>query len=350
MNQVFAILLQHKWRVVTPAEAAKEGISTDDDTTHAYTLTINFVDEQGNDLHPAESQQAIWRRPFILDEVTKNTLTEQDGDWLPDKKGYGTVKAPVIEGYLAEEAELPGQPVVQQDLSSTIIYRSLGKIIPVTRNGQPIPNVKAVQYRNDPANASKVIAQQLPKVPGYMNNLQSLIPIDPLKDVQVLYTKAGNARPSKAAADSGADDDRHEVHNYTVHFMNQAGDKLLDDDVQDSIWHSDGSRNIKSYQDVKVPVIDGYYTIDHRIKGPVAVPFELNHTVVYRHLGKIIPIDKTGAEIAGAAQPIYQNDPDDPTTPLADQPVPEISGYRAEKMTITPDDGDLDTKVIYYRQ
>lgn len=183
-----------------------------------------------------------------------------------------------------------------------------------------------------------------------MNNLQSLIPIDPLKDVQVLYTKAGNARPSKAAADSGADDDRHEVHHYTVHFMNQAGDKLLDDDVQDSIWHSDGSRNIKSYQDVKVPVIDGYYTIDHRIKGPVAVPFELNHTVVYRHLGKIIPIDKTGAEIAGAAQPIYQNDPDDPTTPLADQPVPEISGYRAEKMTITPDDGDLDTKVIYYRQ
>lgn len=59
MNQVFAILLQHKRRVVTPAEAAKEGISTDDDTAHAYTLTINFVDEQGNDLHPAESQQAI---------------------------------------------------------------------------------------------------------------------------------------------------------------------------------------------------------------------------------------------------------------------------------------------------
>lgn len=130
MNQVFAILLQHKRRVVTPAEAAKEGISTDDDTAHAYTLTINFVDEQGNDLHPAESQQAIWRRPFILDEVTKNTLTEQDGDWLPDKKGYGTVKAPVIEGYLAEEAELPGQPVAQQDLSRMIIYRSLGKIIP----------------------------------------------------------------------------------------------------------------------------------------------------------------------------------------------------------------------------
>lgn len=75
------------------------------------------------------TQQRV-SRPFVLDEVTKNTLTEQDGDWLPDKKEYGTVKAPVIEGYLAEEAELPGQPVAQQDLSSMIIYRSLGKIIP----------------------------------------------------------------------------------------------------------------------------------------------------------------------------------------------------------------------------
>ncbi len=350
MNQVFAILVQHKRQVVTPAEAAQQGISSDDTSAHSYTLTVNFVDEQGKELHPAESQQAVWRRPFILDEVTKHTVVKQDGDWLPDKEEYGTVKAPVIKGYLAEEAAVPGQPVAQQDLSSTIIYRSLGKIIPITSNGQPIPNVEAVQYRNDPTDASKVAAQDLPKVPGYVNNLKSLTPIDPLKDVKVFYVAVDDAHTQKSSAKPTTDDDHHEVHHYTVHFMNQAGDKLLDDNVQDSVWHSDGSRDIKSYQDVPVPVIKGYYTIDHRIKGPVAVPFELNHTVVYRHLGKIVPINETGKEIDGVNQPIYQNDPNDPTMALANQSVPQLDGYKAEVATITPDDGDINTKVIYHQK
>lgn len=117
--------------------------------------------------------------------------------------------------------------------------------------------------------------------------------------------------------------------------------------MQSSTWRSDGSRDIKNYQDVAVPVIKGYYAIDHRLKGPVAVPFELNQTVVYRRLGRIIPIDENGQEIAGANQPVYQNDPADPTAPLANQPVPNLVDYAAEVTTITPDDGGLNTKVIY---
>jgi hypothetical protein len=347
MNQVFAILLQHKRRVVTPAEAAEQGIASGNDAARSYSLTVSFVDEQGTELHSAESQQATWRRPFTLDEVTKKVVVKNDGEWLPDKKEYGVVKAPVIAGYLAEKAELSGQPVAQQNLNSTIVYHPLGKIIPVTANGQPIPNVEPVQYQNDPNDASKVVAQALPQITGYMNNLQSLTPINPLKDTKILYEVASTPATPNVGTKSELIDDKQEVHHYTVHFLNQEGEKLAADNVQDSIWHSDGSRNIKNYQNVNAPVINGYYTIDHRVKGPVVVPFELNHTVIYRRLGKIIPIDQNGVEIAGAPHPTYQNDPADPTSPLADQPVPQIAGYTAEVATITPDDGDINTKVIY---
>lgn len=55
MNQVFAILVQHKRQVVTPAEAAEQGIAADDAAAQSYTMTVNFVDEHGKELHPAES-------------------------------------------------------------------------------------------------------------------------------------------------------------------------------------------------------------------------------------------------------------------------------------------------------
>lgn len=351
MNQVFAILLKHKQKTVMADDV--QASSQLPNASRSYTLTVSFVDDQGNELHPAVTQHSTWRCTVVIDAVTGKVISRKNGEWQPTQKEYEAVPVPVITGYLADQSVLPSQPVVQQNINSKIVYRPLGRIIPVTVNGQPVPNVTPVQYQNDPNDASKIAVQPLPQVAGYANNLQSLTPIAPLKDTRVLYEVTMASQPetttqpvSQAAVN---DTDAQEVHHYTVHFLNQEGEKLADDDVQSSIWRSDGSRNIKNYQDVKVPVIKGYYTIDHRLKGPVAVPFELNHTVIYRRLGKIIPIDENGQEIAGADQPIYQNDPVDPTTPLANQPVPRLAGYSAEVSTITPDDGDMNTKVIYHQ-
>lgn len=347
MNQVFAILMQHKKRVVNPDEAEQSDLAADEHYVHHYTLTTNFVDEHGAKVHPSKVQQSIWRCPFILDEVTKKAVGSADGQWLPETKQYASVKAPVVTGYLAEKSTLPDQPVAQRDLTNIIVYHPLGKIIPVSVDGQPILDGQSIQYRNDPDDASKVIAQKLPQVSGYTNNLQSMVPVDPLKDTRVLYEAVAGTNDQKVPESST---DKGEIHHYTVHFLNQEGKQLTADDVQDSVWHSDGSRNVKNYQDVDLPVIEGYYTIDHRLRGPVAVPFELNHTVIYRRLGKIIPIDENGEKISKADQPTYKNDPTDPTKPLADQPVPEVQGYVAELATITPDDGDMNTKVVYHRQ
>lgn len=342
MNQVFAILLQHKRKTMTPDEAATQGVAEETERySRHYTLTVNFVDEHGKKLAEPETQQITWRCSVTLDEATGKTVAQADGQWFPEKKQYTPVKAPVITGYLAGQSSLAGQPVAQQDLTSEVVYHSLGKIVPVLDDGQKVLYNQAVGYRNDPADASKVVAQVTPQIAGYTVNLQSVLPVDPLKNTKIIY---------EPVDDTSTDDDKQVVHHYTVHFRSEKGERLTADAVQDSIWRRDGSRNIKKYQDVKVPVIQGYYTIDRRLTGPVVVPFDINHTVVYRRLGKIIPIDEQGETISGAHQSVYQNDPADPTAPLADQPVPKLAGYVAEKTTITPDDGNLDTRVVYYQK
>lgn len=354
MNQVFAILLKHDRELVQPS-AIQDQTQLPDPASYSrsYTLMVRFVDDQGKELHPAVSQQVTWMCPFVMDKVTGTVISQQNDSWEPTKKQYEPVPAPVIAGYLADQTVLDDQPVVQQNISNTIVYRPLGKIVPITADGQVVPNVAPIQYKNDPDDAGKVIGQSLPQINGYTNNLQSMMPVDPLKDTKVLYeaTSVSKSVASVAPADQNLTDDNapREIHHYTVHFLSQDGEKLADDIVQSSTWRSDGSRDIKNYQDVKVPVIEGYYTIDHRLKGPVAVPFELNHTVVYHQLGKIIPIDENGQEITGTNQSTYQNDPTDPTIPLPNQPVPSLAGYSAEVTTITPDDGGLNAKVIYRR-
>lgn len=351
MNQVFAILLKHKQKLVMDDKI--QGNSQLPDSSKSYTLTISFVDEQGNELHPAVTQQSVWRCPVIIDEVTGAVISRKNDEWKPTQEQYEPVSVPVVKGYLADKSVLPSQPVVQQNINSMVVYQPLGKIVPITVNGQPVPNVASVQYQNDLDNASKVAVQSLPQVTGYTNNLRSLMPLDPLKDTKVLYeaTTASKSVVSTSTSSQKPVNDKgsQEVYHYTVHFLNQDGEKVAEDNVQSSIWQSDGSRDIKNYQDVKAPLIKGYYTIDHRLKGPVAVPFELNHTVIYHRLGKIIPIDENGQEIAGASQPIYQNDPTDPTVPLANQSVPKLVGYSAKVTTITPDDAGLNTKVIYQK-
>lgn len=185
MNQVFAILLQHKRRTITPNE---KGVPADNSRyAHSYTLTVNFVDEEGNEVYPAAKQQAVWQCPFILDEVTGSTVAQENAKWVPDKAKYKAIKAPVVPGYLAGMSMLPAQPVAQQNLSSTIVYHSLGKIIPITDGGQVIPGAKPKRYQNDPDNASKIAVQEIPKIVGYKTNMQTLTPADPLKDVKVHY-------------------------------------------------------------------------------------------------------------------------------------------------------------------
>ena len=69
---------------------------------------------------------------------------------------------PVIEGYYADRATVPGETAQQRDLETTVTYNKIGKIVPVDPNGNPIPNVPTPQYRNDPNDPTKVIVTDTP--------------------------------------------------------------------------------------------------------------------------------------------------------------------------------------------
>jgi hypothetical protein len=70
-------------------------------------------------------------------------------------------------------------------------------------------------------------------------------------------------------------------------------------------------------------------------------------TVVYHKVGKIIPVDPAGNPIPNAPTPAYPNDPADPTGVTPNEPVPTIPGYTPSVPTVTPENPTKDTTVVY---
>ena len=148
----------------------------------------------------------------------------------------------------------------------------------------------------------------------------------------------------------------------TVHFTDPNGNKLVDDNVQTSNWtrtvkvdkvtgqvldpDTAWTPDIKRYQDVTVPVVDGYYATQKTIAGQPAVQQNIENTVVYHKLGKVIPVDDNGKPITGTTTPAYRNDPNDPTKALSPQ-LPTIPGYTATTDQVTPANPGNDTYVTY---
>ena len=151
-DQVFVVKLDHGTAPVGPNDPHEPGTPINpndpngpkwpakDGYTKQYTSTVHFVDENGNQLYDDDVQTSTWTRTLIIDKVTGEVLNPNE-NWNSDIDSYADVKAPVIEGYYADRANVPGQEAQQQDIENTVTYRPIGKIIPVDPNGNPIPNV-----------------------------------------------------------------------------------------------------------------------------------------------------------------------------------------------------------------
>ena len=158
----------------------------------------------------------------------------------------------------------------------------------------------------------------------------------------------------------------------TVHFVDDQGKQLKPDKTQTSTWtrtliidkvtgeitNPDESwkSNIDTYKSTTVPVIDGYVadtkskngnTVGKTLPGEKAVEKNIEDSVVYHKIGKIVPVDPSGNPIPGADQPQYKNDPTDPTKVTPNEPVPNVPGYTPSQNTITPVDPAKDTPVVY---
>ncbi|MEY8719175.1 MucBP domain-containing protein, partial [Ligilactobacillus murinus] len=199
-EQVFVVKLGHGTEPVGPNNPHEPGTPinpddpngpkwpTKDDYTKQYTSTVHFVDGNDNKLRDDDIQTSTWTRTLIVDKVTGEVLNPSE-PWKSDIDDYATVKVPVIEGYYADRATVPGETAQQRDLETTVTYNKIGKIVPVDPNGNPIPNVPTPQYRNDPNDPTKVIVTDTPDIPGMIPETRSVTPGEPGVDTPVVYHK-----------------------------------------------------------------------------------------------------------------------------------------------------------------
>ena len=112
------------------------------------------------------------------------------------------------------------------------------------------------------------------------------------------------------------------------------------------------------YSNFTVPVVEGYVarkttnngaTVTTVVAGQTKVQQNLEDTVVYNKVGKLVPVGPDGkTPIPDAPTPSYPNDPTDPTKVIPNEPVPDVPGYTPVDPThITPEDPTKDTPIPY---
>ncbi len=199
-NQVFTVVLQHGHAPVGPNNPHEPGTPVNPDEpngpkwpakdtyTKEYTSTVHFVDNNGNKMRDDDVQTSTWTRTLIIDKVT-GQIINPDERWTADKGSYNEVKVPVINGYVADKANVPAKETVQRNIEDTVTYSKVGNIVPVDPSGNPLPNVPAVPYTNDPTDPTKVVPDEpVPSVPGMTPNVTTVTPTHPTVDTPVVYT------------------------------------------------------------------------------------------------------------------------------------------------------------------
>lgn len=163
---------------------------------------VKYVDEDGNELHPSASQSFTFTYTGdTYDKETGELISK--GTWNVTSHGFTSEGVPVINGYYAISgfdykdgkytaggftAENTGTKK-ELNRTLTVVYRKLGKIVPVDSSGKPIPNVPTPSYTNDPTDPTKVTPNEpVPDIPGMTPQTPSVTPTDPGKDTPVPYT------------------------------------------------------------------------------------------------------------------------------------------------------------------
>ena len=102
----------------------------------------------------------------------------------------------VIDGYVAEVTTAGGLTATTDNpnVVTEVVYKKVGKIIPVDPSGKPIPNVPTPSYPNDPTDSTKVTPNEpVPDVPGYRPTVPTVTPDKPTEDTPVVYNQVQKA-------------------------------------------------------------------------------------------------------------------------------------------------------------
>ncbi|WP_420835863.1 mucin-binding protein, partial [Ligilactobacillus apodemi] len=207
-DQVFTVIVKHGEAPVGPNNPHEPGTPVNpndpdgpkwpatDEYSKEYTSTVHFVDENGNKVFDDNVQTSTWTRTLIIDTVT-GEIKNTDASWQSDKAQYDVVNVAVKDGYYADKSQVAAKDAVQADLEDTVVYKTLGKVVPVDPNGNEIPNVSQPQYNNDPTDPTKGGKTDVPDIPGYTPEVPSVTPENPGKDTPVVYVPVQNEQTAK---------------------------------------------------------------------------------------------------------------------------------------------------------
>ncbi|OCW64129.1 hypothetical protein BBP12_00865, partial [Limosilactobacillus reuteri] len=275
---------------------------------------VNYVDDQGNTVSQSKSQNFTFTYTGdMVDDVTKQVISY--GKWLANDHDFTAEEVPVIDGYVAVSGytnndgkytaggftTTHGASDEQRNRVFTVVYKKVGKIIPVGPDGKtPIPDAPTPSYPNDPTDPTKVTPNEpVPTIPGYTPSTPTVTPGVPTEDTPVPYTPVTPAKDQQALVNYVDADENNKVITTSGNLSGKAGERI---DYSTATTIQDLEN--KGY----VLVNDGFPTGATYDNDDATVQ---TYTVVLRHGTQ--PVTPTDPGKPG--EPINPNDPDGPKWP-----------------------------------
>ena len=301
---------------------------------------VEFVGAEGK--APKTNVQEGYKFIGKYNEKTKETT------WNEKTHTYSSVDVPVVEKYFADKKQAGGETLTPEkpEVTDTVTYKHLGKILPVDEKGNPIAGSKTPQYLNDLKDPTKALETPVPELEGYVPTVKSVLPKDPGVDTKVVYKEkiTDVEKGTKQVVEFVGAEGKAPKTNVQDDYKFKGKYHVV---TKETVW----KEKSHAYNSVNVPVVKGYFADKKQAGGETLTPEkpEVTDTVTYKHLGRILPIDEKGNPIEKAATPDYLNDLTDPTKTL-ETPVPEVKGYVPTVKSVLPKDPGVDTKVIYKKE
>ena len=310
------------------------------DVERGTKQVVEFVGAEGK--APKTNVQEGYKFIGKYNEKTKETT------WNEKTHTYSSVDVPVVEKYFADKKQAGGREVTPEipEVTDTVTYKHLGKILPVDEKGNSIAGSKTPQYLNDLKDPTKALETPVPELEGYVPTVKSVLPKDPGVDTKVVYKEkiTDVEKGTKQVVEFVGAEGKAPKTNVQDDYKFKGKYHVV---TKETVW----KEKSHAYNSVDVPVVKGYFADKKQAGGETLTPEkpEVTDTVTYKHLGKILPVDEKGNPIEKAATPDYLNDLTDPTKTL-ETPVPEVKGYVPTVKSVLPKDPGVDTKVIYKKE
>lgn len=331
-------------------------------------------------------QELTFEHLYEIDKVTGDVIA--DRGFEPEKQSFMIVGTPTLPGFIPDKAFVGGDTVSAEDddkeytvefkinkVPSSLTQNAIIKYVDIANENKVIETVTLDGQPNmpieyDPDQKIKQLAEE-----GYVlvNNgfnaggdiqfFGNANDYEPVFIITMKYVAEAvssehpneNVDKSEYEAESsftveftGADDKNPDSKKQTAHWSRTvtyipSSKKVVQNGLYDTPWKAD----IDEYQAVDIPVIDGYHTGESKVEAPELSLENKEATVKYIENGRLVPVDQDGKEIEGAPHPYFTTDPDDSAKITAEEIVPDVDGYHAKSMTVTPGNPDSDMQVVY---